>query len=159
MHHQLTYCTALNLKPVGNIIEECETDLLVINANPDGVVEILIGECKANDVITDDDVRKLSLVARALKHEQIHSYILFSKTGSFSPDEIELCKTARGATTGGVILLSGRELEPYIVYERAAKQFAMDETCVCLKDMVEATGAIYFEPRPLPKPAPGSSRS
>ena len=97
--------------------------------------------------IDEDDVRNLSKVADAFPTDRFDVFLVFSKTGEFTPDEIQRCRAADSNTRRRTILLSERELEPYFIYERSAKEFAIKETAVSLEDMVEATRGIYFEPR------------
>ena len=47
-----------------------------------------------------------------------------------------------------MILLSDRELEPYFVYESAAKEFEIDLTAVSLQDLANTTHSLYFDPKP-----------
>jgi hypothetical protein len=139
---------AIRLEPASAAIDKCETDFVVLCQDWHGRVKLVIGECKTNQQITDDDVRNLSKVADALSGERFDVFIVFSKAGTFEPEEIERCRAADSLSCRRTILLSERELEPYSVYERAAQEFAIDRTAVSLEDMVEATRGIYFEPRP-----------
>jgi hypothetical protein len=70
---------------------------------------------------TDEDVRKLTAVARALDDGLWELFVLFAKCGKFTPTEIERCKAGRrklfedaGRTVDlqDIIMLSRRELEP-----------------------------------------------
>ena len=47
-----------------------------------------------------------------------------------------------------MILLSNRELEPYFVYEWAAKEFEIDSTAISFEDLAKTTHELYFHPRP-----------
>jgi hypothetical protein len=107
-----------------------------------------IGECKSNLEITEDDVQHLRQVADAFPRRRIECYIIFSKTSSFSPDEIARCRKAQGEFQQRVILLSERELEPYFVYERTSKEYDVRTSAISLRDLAKATQNIYFEPRP-----------
>jgi hypothetical protein len=42
-----------------------------------------------------------------------------------------------------VTLLSNRELEPYFVYEWAAKEFLIDSTAISPEDLANTTQALY----------------
>ena len=53
-----------------------------------------------------------------------------------------------------MILLSDRELDPYFVYEWAAKEFVIDSTAISLEDLANTTHALYFNPKPKPKDPP-----
>jgi hypothetical protein len=51
-----------------------------------------------------------------------------------------------------MILLSDRELEPYFVYEWAAKGFEIDATAISLEDLANTTHELYFNPKPKAAP-------
>jgi hypothetical protein len=87
-------------------------------------------------------------VADAFPTDRFDVFLVFSKAGHFKPEEIECCRGADSKGRPRTILLSERELEPYDLYERAAKEFAINEIAVSFEDMVEATRGIYFEPQP-----------
>jgi len=145
----MIYTTSMKITPNKGPIDECETDLVVLTQSHGGHVQLVIGECKSNQQISDDDVKKLKKVADIFPSERIETFILFSKTSSFTKEEIELCKTAQTPYRSRVILLSDRELEPYHAYERAEKEFAIDRSAVCLEDLVKNTHKIYFDPKPI----------
>jgi hypothetical protein len=145
--HPITYCTAVKLIPSTAKINECETDFIVISSNRDGNVEIAISECKTNKDISEEDVTNLSKVATCLAEHKFHPFVIFSKTGTFSAEEINRCKQAGTWSNGGIILLSGRELEPYHIYERTKKEFGIENYGSSFSDMVKATNEIYFHPK------------
>jgi hypothetical protein len=149
LHHNFVlWLPAMRLQPLTAPIEKCETDFVLLCQDFRGRIELVIGECKANCEITEEDVRKLSKIANTFPPDRFDVFLVFSKTGQFTAQEIERCRAADSDTRRRTILLSDRELEPYFVYERTSKEFAIDETAVSLEDMVEATRGIYFEPRP-----------
>jgi hypothetical protein len=127
----------------------CETDLFLAVQEYDRV-SIAVGECKdAKGEITEQDVKKMSQVAEAFPKEYFDPFLIFAKTGSFTEDEIDRCKTVQEKHGRlRVILLSDRELEPYFVYERAAKRFKVDTTVISLDDLARSTGQLYFHPQP-----------
>jgi len=43
-----------------------------------------------------------------------------------------------------MILLLNRELEPYFVYEWAAKEFEIDSTAISFEDLAKTTQELYF---------------
>jgi hypothetical protein len=51
-----------------------------------------------------------------------------------------------------MILPSNGELEPYFVYEWAAKEFEIDATAVSLEDLANTTHELYSHPRPKRAP-------
>jgi hypothetical protein len=139
---------AMRLAPITANIENCETDFVLVCQDWHGRIELIIGECKANGEISEDDVRKLSKVADAFPIERFDVFIVFSKTGRFTPEEVARCRKADRPDRKRTVLLSERELEPFFPYETAAKEFAIHESCIRMENMVEATEGIYFEPRP-----------
>lgn len=149
----ITWLPALLLSPRSAKIELCETDFLILTQSREGRVQILIGECKARKPITEKDVQNLTRIARAFPPERFDVYIVFSKTGDFSEAELGLCNPDNAGYLR-IILLTGRELEPYGVYERTAKEFAIDAHVMSLDDMVTATRDIFFAPKPK-VPPPG----
>ena len=142
--HPLSYMTALKLDGLG---VDCETDFVVIHSRYHGTVEIVLSECKTGDEISQQDIDNLSAVAGKLDTIGLKVFLLLSKTAAFSQEEIDRCKRIRERATGGTILLSARELEPYFMYERADKEFRVETHGVSFDDMVEATRRIYFEPQ------------
>ncbi len=150
LHGQfICWSPALNFESITAPIETCETDFVVLNQTHNGRVELVIGECKANQEITEEDVRKLSKVADALPEDRFDVFIVFAKAGKgFTPEEIQRCRAADSKTRQRTILLSARELEPYFAYERAEKEFSIHGHAASLDGMVKATSDIYFEPRP-----------
>lgn len=45
------------------------------------------------------------------------------------------------------IILTTRELEPWFVYERTAKEFQINPHAVSFEDMAEVTQAVFFDKR------------
>jgi hypothetical protein len=149
LHSGLIYMTATALESAGANIARCETDFVVIGEQDYfDKIELAIGEAKSSGEITAEDVAHLAQVADALPKERFQPYIIFSKTGPFSAEEIDRCRAAQPATGLRVILLGPRELEPYRIYERAAKEFEMSPTAISLEDLARGTHDIYFNPRP-----------
>src|SRR5277367_4270199 len=150
LHSDSLYSTSMNLAPKGSLIEDCETDFVILSGwNYRGApIDFAIGECKGRGEITGEDVRKLTKVADVLQSDRIHSYIIFAKTAAFSPEEVTRCKAAQPHGRQRVILLSDRELEPYFVYERAEREFDIRRTAVSPEGMAEITHWLYFNPKP-----------
>jgi hypothetical protein len=125
----------------------CETDLFVAVDDYDKV-SIAVGECKdAKGEISADDVRNMMAVADAFPRSHFHTYVIFAKTAPFTQEEIDRCREARnGGGRTNIILLSDRELEPYFVYERAARDFEIDKTAISLHDLARTTCQLYFHP-------------
>jgi hypothetical protein len=142
--YPLSYTTSLKLDSIG---VDCETDFVVIHSGYDGTVEIVVSECKTSDEISQRDIDNLSAVADRLSALDLKVFLLFSKTSAFTEEEIDRCKAIRPRVSGGTILLSVRELEPYSIYERASKEFHVEAHGGSFEDMMEATRLIYLEPR------------
>lgn len=151
---EMVFVTSMTIESAGAKITPCETDLVIVSEKGfyDDLVGIAIGECKGRGEITEEDVRKLAQVADAFPKDRIQAYILFSKTVSFTVEEIARCRAAQPAGRRRVILLSDRELEPYFVYERAAEEFEIDPTAISLEDLANTTHALYFDPKPKNPP-------
>jgi hypothetical protein len=164
LHGRLqAYAPGIELKPDTAPIEDCETDLVVLTStfgHSEKPLELAIAECKdSGGEITADDVRKLAKVAQALEDSPCDVFILFSKCGRFTHDEVERCKQARrklfehdGKThyANNVIMLSERELEPYHFYQQLGKEFEIQPYVHTLEDLAINTVNIYFESRPKP---------
>jgi hypothetical protein len=164
LHERLqAYAPGIELKPDSAPIEDCETDLVMLASSfghSEKPLELVIAECKdSGGEITADDVRKLTKVAEALEESPCDVFILFSKCGRFTHDEVERCKQARrklfeheGKThyANNVIMLSERELEPYLFYQQLEKEFEIQPYVHTFEDLAINTVNIYFEPRPKP---------
>jgi hypothetical protein len=153
--------TSFNLHPAGANINSCETDFVVLTQDREGGIELAIGECKSNGPkyeITENDVKNLSAVASAFPPDRVTVYLVFSKTGAFSPTEIQHCATLQKSHPNRVIMLSARELAPYRVYERTAQEFDIRPTVISLKDLAEATPHIFFSRKVKAKPTGASNQ-
>ena len=85
----------------------------------------MIGETKSEGPFDADDVRKLGQLADAIPHDYAEAFILFSKTGTFSPEEIALARSLNSRHRQRVILWSRDELEPFYPYERSKMCWAI----------------------------------
>src|SRR6202034_1032654 len=98
LHSGVIYMTATTLEPAGANIARCETDFVVIGEQDYfDKIELAIGEAKSSGEITAEDVAHLAQVANALPKERFQPYIIFSKTGPFSAEEIDRCRAAQPA--------------------------------------------------------------
>lgn len=148
------FLTNMTVEPITAQIESCETDFVLLHQSYWGdTVSIAIGECKTRNEISDDDVRKLGLVADVFENNGVDAFIVFSKLAPFTTDEITRCGRAQSQYRMRVIMLTDRELEPYFVYERTEKEFMIRSSAVSLEDLADSTDSIYFHPKPRPKPA------
>ncbi len=144
----LMYSTAMCFQPNGAAIEPCESDFVAIVRGRHGIsespVQIVFGETKTEGPIDAQDIRKLGKLADAVPRELAESYILLSKTGKFSSEEIARAKTLNTEHRRRVILWSGDELEPYYLYERSREKLGDNWHAVSLSDMVRITRQLYF---------------
>lgn len=120
---------------------------------------LIIGECKDveqssagaaerhSKTLDESDVRNLRKIADAIPSNRFDTFILISKLGAFTETEISLADTLNEPYRDRVILLTARELEPYLVFERTAKEFNIDRTAVSAEDLAKATRTIYFPAR------------
>jgi hypothetical protein len=145
------FATSFTLSSSGARISPCETDFVMLEFDTTGEIELAIGECKAGgekSEISEADVKNLSAVADSFPPGRVTVYIVFSKTGPFSETEIARCRAAQDPHSPRVILLSDRELEPYHIYERTAKQFDIRPIASSFRDLARATNNIFFAPKP-----------
>ena len=144
------FATSFTLSSSGARISPCETDIVMLTFDSTGKIELAVGECKAGgekNEISDTDVKNLSAVVNAFPPERVTAYMVFSKTGPFSEAEIVRCKSAQIPHRPRVILLSDRELEPYHVYERTAKEFDIRSVVTSFRDLARETNNIFFAPK------------
>jgi hypothetical protein len=144
----MIFTAGMRLKPICSPKNECETDLVVLTQGNDGRTQIGIGECKTRGEINEQDVINLKTIAELFPHARFDVFIFFSKLSKFTPQEIERCRTAQGQYRLRVILLTERELEPYLIYEETSKDFEINKIATSLEDLAESTNYIFFEPRP-----------
>jgi hypothetical protein len=143
-YDRLLFSTGTLFVAAGASIPECEADLILLAQDSDGSINLALGECKTHDEITQQDVQNLGRVLDAFPAEQFNSYIILAKTGTFSPAEIALCRSAL-SSRHGVIMLSARELEPYYAYERVSDHPGVDLHAMTLREMVRNTARTYCQ--------------
>jgi hypothetical protein len=143
--HLLMYSTAINFRPAGAAIEPCESDFVAVIEGTTGrsPVQIVFGEAKTEGPIDAQDMRKLGKLADAVPSDLAQTYLLFSKTGAFSTDEIALAKALNTEHRRRVILWSREELEPYFTYERSQNKLGQDWHAASLTDMANITHRLY----------------
>ena len=143
--NEILLTTAMKLKSNNARAINCETDFVAVVQRPiDGKIDIVIGECKTRKEITDDDVNNLQAVADAFPSERFNVFVIFSKLSTFSPDELERVRRLNDQYHRRVILFTARELEPYHLYERTAKEFKIDRHAVSFEDMANITEQVFF---------------
>lgn len=161
----LAYAPGMEFRPGTAAIEACEADLVALASSfrhSGKPLELVIAECKdAGGEITDEDIRKLSKVAEALRKWPFDVFIMFAKCGQFMQEEIQRCKNARRKLfehqgqvhyLNNIIMLSARELEPYYLFEQAEKEFEIKRYAHTFEELAMNTVTIYFEPRPKAQP-------
>jgi hypothetical protein len=154
LHDNRIFTTNMLIEPISARIEPCETDFVLIEQGfGSDRVSVAVGECKTRKEISEDDVRKLSLVADVFEENGLDAFIVFSKIDPFTADEIARCRVAQGNFGMRVIMLTNRELEAtYFMYEQTEKEFMIRPSAGYLKGLAESTDIIYFHPRPKPAP-------
>jgi hypothetical protein len=150
----LMYSTATRFEPAGAGIEDCESDLVAIVAggareSPVQVVfkppvQVVFNETKTEGSIDAEDARKLGKLADAVPGDLADAFILFSKAGTFSPDEVAVAKALNKGGRRRVILWSGDELEPHYPYERSKERLGEVAHAVSLRAMANITHQLYF---------------
>lgn len=144
---EMLYAPAMTLESKSIAISKCETDFVTLAKCPlDGKIDIAIGECKTRKQISDGDVNNLQAIADAFPSERFNVYIIFSKLGTFSPEELARVRRLNNEYQRRVILFTDRELEPYHLYERTAKEFKIDHYAVSFEDMANITEQVFLQP-------------
>ena len=80
----------------------------------------------------------------AFPENRIDTYVLFSKLGEFTDQEVKMCMAAQGDFRKRVILLTDRELEDRHIYEQANEEFQIVQGAVTLEVMALNTEAIFL---------------
>lgn len=143
----MLYAPAMLLESGTTVISKCETDFVAIAQRPiDGKIDVAIGECKTRKQISDDDVNNLKAIADAFPNDRFNVYVIFSKLGSFTTDELARARQLNNQYQRRVILFTARELEPYHLYERTAQEYKIAPYAVSFEDMANITDQIFFQP-------------
>jgi hypothetical protein len=158
-HGRSLFLPNMKLEPATAKIPPCETDIFIAIQEGEDTL-LAIGECKdAGGSISKDDATKMAAVADVLSNSGLHCYIIFSKTASFTADDVENCRLANQPGRTRVIMLSDRELEPHRLYEKTSQHFEIGRHGTTMQDMAIATHDIFFSPRPkATAPADASPR-
>lgn len=142
------YTTALTLTPHGADIATCETDFVfVASGGREGRTQIAIGECKTRQSISEQDVSNLLRVAEAFPEDRFDVFLVFAKLDDFSEEEVRHTQVANDQYRKRAILLTARELEPWDIYERSNDIFDVRRHAISLRELADATEAIFFEKR------------
>ena len=84
-------------------------------------------------------------MADAFPKDRFDVYIVLARLTSFTAEEVEAAKAGNGQYDRRVIMLTDRELEPYVIYERTAKEFDIECTAVSLEDLAQVTERVFFQ--------------
>lgn len=145
LSREMLYAPAMTLESKSIAISKCETDFVTLAKSPlDGKIDIAIGECKTRKQISDEDVNNLRAIADAFPSERFNVYIIFSKLGSFSSEELARVRQLNNEYRRRVILFTERELEPYHLYERTAKEFNISRHAASFEKMANITEQVFF---------------
>jgi hypothetical protein len=148
------YSPSLEIKPRAGVdLPTCEVDFVWVAPELRGwrppKTGILLGECKDQGPIElaefEQDVENLRRVADAFPRHRFETFIVLSKLAPFTPEEIQRARTLNGEYQQRVILLTARELEPYMIYERTKREFPnIRGYGGTLDDLAHTTSQIYF---------------
>lgn len=111
---------------------------------------LAFGECKdEGGIIDDNDVACMRRVAESLPASRFEAFIIFSKLGSFTDEELARIGTLNSEGVSRVILLTPRELEPYMIYSRSDERFGEKKlNSHSLGALAESTRRLYFSASP-----------
>ena len=135
------YSTALKLTSQKYNIN-CETDFVFLDKDLDKKINIVIGECKTNKIMDQDDIDNLVKVKTVLDSELIKAYLLFAKTTQFIESEIVLFKNllTKGITP---ILLTTQDFETDDYYSQRGIKIPHPHA-MRLEDMASNSKVIYL---------------
>ncbi len=149
--HRGMYCPSLEVKPKNDAdLPTCELDFVwVVARTYPNRSAIILGECKDQGPIKREefarDIDNLRRVADALPEERLEAFVLLAKLSPFDPEEIELAKTLNDKYKTRAILLTNRELEPYLMYKRDEEEFGIRRYGTSPEDLAQATKEMYFK--------------
>lgn len=149
------YSPSLDLSPLaGKPGKTCEIDLVWLTAKARweaGRTVIVLGECKDQMAIEAATMESLCEVADAFPTDRFEVYILLAKVAPFTAEEIEQAKKLNTCDRCRVIMLTARELEPYAIFERTKKEFALTDRGYDAEGLAQITAQIYFSAVPPKK--------
>ncbi len=135
---------------------ECESDFIIIlpEPNPLGKIEIVMAECKSEGgEITEEDVKKLGILADALPEEHFKVYIVFSKLTRFSPAELKIIAKLN-TRDSRVIIFTTRDLESLHPYQELLREHSQTTFGRKLQDMANITHSLILANRNTSYPKP-----
>jgi hypothetical protein len=149
------YSPSLNLQPRAGVdLPRCEVDFVwIVSRTFGGKAAIILGECKDQGPVKLDEfergVDNLRRVANALPHQRFETFVVLSKLAPFTPEEIQRARVLNNKYQRRAILLTARELEPYMIYARTKLEFKNIRGYGSTpEDLAETTAAIYFRDPP-----------
>lgn len=147
--HDAMYAPSLDLTKEGQNLNECEVDFVwIIPRSYPRKTVVILGECKDRGPIKLEefgkDIENLRRVADALPYKRFKTFVLLSKLGSFTPEEVELARALNAEHKLRAILLTERELEPYHIYERTNAEFDIQNHGGTPEDLAQMTAKVYF---------------
>jgi len=146
------YSPSLNLRPKQGIdLPTCEVDFVwsIARTFPPKTA-VLLGECKDRGSIDptefEKDVANLRRVADAFPSSRFQTFVVLSKLAPFTSNEVRIASTLNDEYRQRVILLTARELEPYMMYERTRLEFTNIRSYGGTpEDLAQATFEVYFK--------------
>jgi len=147
------YSPSLNLQPKAGVdLPTCEVDFvwIVPRTYAGKKTAVLLGECKDQGPVKLDDferdVENLRRAADALPRQRFEAFVVLSKLAPFTPEEIQRASVLNDKYQRRAILLTARELEPYMIYERTKLEFkSIRGYGSTPEDLAETTAEIYFK--------------
>jgi hypothetical protein len=125
-----------------------ETDLAVLTKNYENVPEMLLGECKTNTDVDEEQIERLVTAAKRCSDSGIKTFVMFAKAGGpFSGPELELIDACQTIDLN-FILLTPAELEPYRPYENAKSDKIRSMTPHTLEDWANYSRVLYLKTQP-----------
>lgn len=123
-----------------------EIDFFAMTRNFQNSIEVVIGECKdERGLIDDNDVENLLKVRKKFISKEIQCYLSISKTAEkFGEEEIKLFKNLASENIP-LILFTNKELEPYEPYEEYEKNELPYYYANTLEQIAENSKAIYLK--------------
>ncbi len=147
------YSPSIDIEPSHEIdLPKCEIDFVWIipRDSPDRNA-IILGECKDRGPIElaefEKDIENLRRVATAFPLRRFKVFILLSKLSPFTTEEIQAAGTLNDAHECRTILLTDREIEPYLMYERAKANSGIKGYACTPEEMASTTAEMYFKDR------------
>lgn len=125
-----------------------ETDFVVLTENYDHLPEMLLGECKTNLEIDEEQVHRLIAAAARCSERDIKTFVLFAKAGGpFSDRELAMID-AHQTVDLNFILVTPAELEPYDPYENIKSDKIRFGAPHTLEQWAQYSRSLYLKTQP-----------